>query len=164
MKHRITVKLKLSPLAWQIIKRDFDFEIFAYNISGSYIYDIVKSQLTKSPEENISDDGKYEVYSIFISEHDFFQHGAVIKPEGHLLISHIIEKIERTNICNFVAIAAARGAKKDTALKHYLFENDIEGILNFQTIKKYYQRKFGKKEQNYTNLFYELEKNKHNNR
>ena len=124
MKNRITVKLKLSPLAWQIIKRDFDFEIFAYNISGSYIYDIVKSQLTKSPEENISDDGKYEVHSIFISEHDFFQHGAVIKPEGHLLISHIIEKIERTNICNFVAIAAARGAKKDTALKHYLFEND----------------------------------------
>lgn len=163
MKNGITVTLHLSPLASRIIERDFAKERYGYDVSKSYIYDIIKSQLCRTPQTpSIGDD--YTEKSIFITQKDFFVYGCHIKADGHKAISHIIEKMTRIEICNFVAVATASGAKRDTAIKHYLFENDIDEQLNFHAVKKYYQRNCMQLENMYRQLFAEMKKKENQKR
>ena len=165
MKRKITIKLRLSPLAWQIIKRDCKRDRFAYNIAGTYIYGVVKSQLTREPQPPLEPpDDKHTIDAVYISERDFERHGCEIRTEGHALISHIIERVVRIEICNFVAVATASGARRDTALKHYLFENDIDEQLNFHAVKKYYQRNCKGLEEAHKTLFADIKEKENQKR
>ena len=166
MKRKITIKLQLSPLAWQIIKRDCKRDRFAYDIAGTYIYDVVKSQLTREQQQQPSSapDDKRTTDAVYISERDFERHGCNIRPEGHTLITHIIERLVRMEVCNFVAVATAAGIKRDTALKHYLFENDIDEQLNFHAAKKYYQRNCKELEKAHKKLFVDIKDNENKKR
>ena len=165
MKRKITISLRLSPLAWQIIQRDCKQDRFAYDIAGTYIYDIVKSQLTRERQPPLPPtDDKHTVNKVYITHRDFERHGCEIRHEGHALISHIIERVVRIEICNFVAVATASGARRDTALKHYLFENDIDEQLNFHAVKKYYQRNCKGLEEAHKSLFAEMKEKENQKR
>lgn len=160
MKRKITIKLRLSHLAWQIIKRDCKRDRFAYDITGTYICDVVKSQLTRESQPPLEPpDDKHTTDTVYISGRDLERRGCEIRPEGHTLITHIIERIARMEVCNFVAVATAAGIRRDTALKHYLFENDIDEQLNFHAAKKYYQRNCKELEEAHKKLFTDIKEN-----
>lgn len=162
MNNRITVKLRLSPLAWQVIKKECKRGWFAYDISGTYIYDIVKSQLTKKQQPSLEpDDKKHLTDSVFITMRDFELYGHEIRHESHALISHIIERTARREINTFIATATACGIKRDTAIKQYLFENDIDEQLTFHAAKKYYQRNCKELEDEMKSLIDEIKKSEH---
>lgn len=159
MNKRITVKLRLSPLAWQVIKKECERGWFAYDISKTYLYDIVKSQLTKKQQPPLEpDDEKHLTDSVFITMRDFELYGCEIRHESHALISHIIERTARREINTFIATAVACGIKRDTAIKQYLFENDIDEQLTFHAAKKYYQRNCKEMEEEMKSLIDEIKK------
>lgn len=142
----MTIDLSLKTLAWKALRREFGTHGGAIDITKSWLYPYVIAMAEHSRGRvfaRLDDDG-YTAGKVVITDHDFEHAGAYITPARMRTLSKMICDKERDDICLSVAyIHALTGVGMRQAFETILLKRGYDDAdLNYQLLKKCYQRHF----------------------
>lgn len=143
-----TVDIKLHPLSWHVLKKQYNFDGEAVDLGKGWLYDIVTQCLRRHPVMSPWEfsrtpqgmtDGK-----VYILEYDYNRYGGYMSIAKQTKLSTIIFCRERERLCNLTATAhVMAGVARDTAMRYFL---DKEGYddneISFAALRKHYQRHY----------------------
>lgn len=150
-----TTTIYMKPLAWKVLKRQYEFDGHAVELTKSWIYPIIASGLrhrhTYTAAELRRKPVRMEKGNVYITDYDFRRFGCYLPMSIQTNISNTICRLEMDHICRLVcAMHVFGGIPKRAATLHYLakFGYDFSD-LNADQLKKHYQRHFANIERYY---------------
>ena len=146
MKH--TVDIKLQPLAWKVLKKQFNYDGNAVDLGRGWLYNIVTQCLRRHPVISPWEfsrmpqgmvDGK-----LYILEYDYNRYGGYMSISKQANLSLIIFRRERERLCHLTATAHVMGeVSRDTAMRYFLEKEGYEDDeISFAALRKHYQRHY----------------------
>lgn len=155
MAEKITVDIALHPLAWKVLREQYSYDGTAVDVGHGWLYSVIvqglerkhiitAGELRRRPKGLV--DGK-----VYIYYDDFIRYGRFIRLTKQANISRVIYRKERERLCYQIAVFhVATGIERNKVMRHFLDKHGIEeDELSFEALKKYYQRKFRHKEEDY---------------
>jgi len=151
------INIKVHPVVFRYIDNNFTKIDGGYDIEKSPLYFAITSMLIRSNVQMPSDVGKkydkFKEISIFISKRDFYNYGHTISQLQQYIFSKFIYNFIINDICTQIMYMhvygrVTRNKAINTVLLNNLFEEDE---LNYEYLRKIYQRRFLKKEVKFKN-------------
>lgn len=141
----MTIDLYLKSLAWKALRREFGIQGGAIDITKSWLYPYVVAMAEHSRGRVFVRPGdEYIAGEVVITDFDYMHAGAYITPARMKSLSKMICDKERDDICLRVAyLHALTGVGMSQAFETILLKRGYdEDELNYQLLKKCYQRHF----------------------
>lgn len=164
------VDIKLQPLAWHVLKKEYAYDGIAVDLGRGWLYNIVTQCLRRHPvispwEFNRAPQGMVDG-KIYILEYDYNRFGGYMSMAKQANLSMIIFRKERERLCHLTATAhVMAGVSRDTAMKYFLEKEDYEDSeITFAALRKHYQRHYRHFEDDIYNDLKELSKPKRHKR
>ena len=143
-----TVDIKLHPLSWKVLQRQYHYDGYAVDLGRGWLYKMVLQCLRRHPvmapwEFGRTPQGLVDG-KVYILEYDHNRYGGYLSIARQKSLSDIIERQERERLCLLTATAHIYAqVPRDTAMRYFL---DKEGYddseIAFPTLRKHYQRHF----------------------
>lgn len=145
---RQTVKIKMQPIAWHVLRNQYQFDGRAVDLGNGWLYNVFTQCLRRHPLvsawETTSQPTGLEEGLIYITEYDFNRFGCYMPLSKQATFSLIISTKERERLCSMVACAhIMAGVGRDTAMRYYLEKECYEdNEITFAALRKHYQRHY----------------------
>ncbi len=156
------VDIKLHPLSWHVLQKQYGFDGIAVDLGKSWLYNIVTQCLRRHPvmspwEFNRMPQGMVDG-KVYILEYDCNRYGSYMSMAKQANLSVIIYRRERERLCHLTATAhVMAGVSRDTAMRYFLDKEDYdEDEISFAALRKHYQRHYRQYEEDISNDFNQL--------
>lgn len=143
-----TVDIKMHPLSWHVLKKQYNFDGTAVDLGSGWLYKIVTQCLRRRPVMSPWEfsrtlqgmvDGK-----VYILEYDYNRYGGYMSIAKQANLSVIISRKERERLCYLTATAHVMASiSRDTAMRYFLEKEGYEeDEITFAALRKDYQRHY----------------------
>lgn len=153
MTEKITIDISMHPLAWRVLKRDYQYDGRAVDVGKGWLYYLILQGLERqqvlTPIRDKSRLPKNLVKGkIYILYEDSLRCGRHMRLPRQANISRVLLRQEKERICWAVAVMhVATGIERNKVMRHFLEKDGIEEEeMSFEALKKHYQRHHRQKE------------------
>lgn len=163
MTDRITIDINLHPLAWKVLKNEYDFDGKAVDVGKGWLYYLILQGLEREqvviPYRDKSRLPKNLVKGkVYIYYEDSLRYGQFLRLPRQANISRVLVSKFREKICQTVAVFhIATGIDRNKVMRRFLENEDVEEEeMSFEALKKHYQRHYRHKEKDLLQYINEL--------